>query len=100
MLSKPLDRESLSLYLVVSNTVVSTVLIIEDGKVQWLVYYVSRTLQYAEIRYPMIKKLALALINTVQKLRPYFQCHPIIVVSTFPFRAVLHKLEVSGRLTI
>ncbi|XP_070026202.1 uncharacterized protein [Nicotiana sylvestris] len=35
---------------------------------------------------------------TSRKLRPYFQCHPIIVVTTYPLRNILHKHELSGRL--
>ena len=38
----------------------------------------------AEIRYYVIEKLVLALITLARKLRPYFQCHPIKVVS-IPF---------------
>ncbi|XP_013628340.1 PREDICTED: uncharacterized protein LOC106334583 [Brassica oleracea var. oleracea] len=32
------------------------------------------------------------------KLRPYFQAHPIVVVTSFPVKLVLHKPEVFGRL--
>nr|XP_016434424.1 PREDICTED: uncharacterized protein LOC107760836 [Nicotiana tabacum] len=35
---------------------------------------------------------------TARKLRPYFQCHPISVVTAYPLRSVLHKQELSGRL--
>ena len=33
-----------------------------------------------------------------RKLRPYFQAHSIVVVTSFPIKLVLHKPEVSGRL--
>ena len=33
-----------------------------------------------------------------RKLHPYFQCHPIIVLTTFPLKTILHKPELSGRL--
>ena len=46
----------------------------------------------------LIEKLALALIMTSRKLRPYFQCHPISVVTAYPLRNILHKHELSGRL--
>ena len=39
-----------------------------------------------------------ALIVTARKLRPYFQVHPIVFVTAFPIKLVLHKPEVSGRL--
>ena len=46
----------------------------------------------------MNEKLALALVASSKKLRPYFQCHPIVVVTTYPLRNVLHKPDLSGRL--
>lgn len=33
-----------------------------------------------------------------RKLRPYFQCHPIVIVSSFPFQNILHKHELSEKL--
>ncbi|KAL5557494.1 hypothetical protein UlMin_039730 [Ulmus minor] len=36
---------------------------------------------------------------STRKLRPYFQCHPIVVVTTYPLKGVLQKPELSGRLT-
>ena len=44
LLSKPIDREKLYLYLVVSKEVMSTALVREEEKVQWPVYYVSKRL--------------------------------------------------------
>ncbi|CAL8174755.1 unnamed protein product [Prunus armeniaca] len=49
-------------------------------------------------RYPEIEKLALALVISARKLRPYFQCHTIIVLTNHPLRQVLQKPETSGRL--
>ena len=46
----------------------------------------------------MMEKLALALVASSKKLRPYFQCHPIVVVTTYPLRNLLHKPDLSGRL--
>ena len=34
-----------------------------------------------------------------RKLRPYFQCHSITVLTTFPFKTILHKPDLSERLT-
>ncbi|XP_075076462.1 uncharacterized protein LOC142163106 [Nicotiana tabacum] len=33
-----------------------------------------------------------------RKLRPYFQCHPISVVTAYTLHNILHKYELSGRL--
>ena len=42
--------------------------------------------------------MALALIVATRKLQPYFQAHPIVVITSFPIKLVLHKPEVYGRL--
>ena len=77
LLSKPMAREVLSLYLAVSEHVVSSVLIHEEEKVQLPVYYTSKRLLDAKMRYPQMEKLALALVVTSRKLRHYFQAHSI-----------------------
>ncbi|KAM1027617.1 hypothetical protein ACFX2A_041358 [Malus domestica] len=58
----------------------------EDGNVERPVYYASKALQDAEIRYSNIEKLALALVMFARKLRPYFQTHSIIVLTNHPLR--------------
>ena len=52
----------------------------------------------AETRYPKLEKLALTLIVTSRKLRPYFHAHPIKVLTNYPLHQVLQKSEPSGRL--
>ena len=44
LLSKPIEREKLYLYLAISEKVVSAALVKEEEKVQWLVYYMSKRL--------------------------------------------------------
>ncbi|XP_060972398.1 uncharacterized protein LOC133038310 [Cannabis sativa] len=98
LLSKPKDNENLFVYLAVSEAAVSAVLVREDKGKQLPIYYVSKSLLDAETRYNT-ENLALALIHAAVKLRPYFQCHPITVLTTFPLKTILHKPELSGRLT-
>ncbi|XP_056864059.1 uncharacterized protein LOC130511199 [Raphanus sativus] len=76
----------------------SAVLVREEGRKQHPIYYVSKSLLDAETRYSHLENLAIALVNAALKLRPYFQAHRIVVVTSFPIKAVLHKPEVSGRL--
>lgn len=85
-------------YHAISEVAVSAILVREDEGTQFPVYYVSKIVTGAETRYPHLEKLALALVVAAQKLRPYFQCHPIAVVTTFPLQNILHKPELSGRL--
>ena len=99
LLSKPKDGEQIYIYLTVSEGAVSAVLIREEESKQFPVYYVSKSLLDAETRYTQLEKLTLVLVTAAHKLRPYFQCHPITVITTYPLKSILHKLELSGRLT-
>ena len=98
LLTKPVEGEPIFLYLVVSEYAISGELIREEQKVQWLVYYISKCLIDTEIRYPEMEKLALTLIITSRKLRPYFHSHTIQVLTNYPLRKVLQNLDASGHL--
>lgn len=76
------------LYPDVSEVYVSVVLVKEDKCMQSPTYYISKALLETEIRYPHLEKLALALIMSSRKLRSYFQCHQIVVVTTFLCRNI------------
>ncbi|XP_057746654.1 uncharacterized protein LOC130965914 [Arachis stenosperma] len=58
----------LYLYLSVTNHAISSVLVTETGKQHHPVYFISKSLQQAEVRYPRIEKLALALIIMARQL--------------------------------
>ncbi|XP_013645662.1 uncharacterized protein LOC106350303 [Brassica napus] len=80
VLSKPIIGETLFLYDATSEHAVSIVLIREESGEQKPIYYVSRSLVDAETTYPVMEKLALAVVTAAIKLRPYFQSHPIIIM--------------------
>lgn len=94
----PTPGELLYLYLAASAYAVSAVLIKEDAGVQKPVYYVSRALYGPEQRYLPIEKLVLALVHAARWLRPYFQAHPICVLTDQNLKQILLKPEASGRL--
>ncbi|KAG7579052.1 Reverse transcriptase domain [Arabidopsis thaliana x Arabidopsis arenosa] len=48
--------------------------------------------------YTMMEKLALAVVTSARKRRPYFQSHPIEVLTHQPLRTILHSPNQSGRL--
>ena len=99
LLSKPLNGETLFIYLTVFEHAMSVVLVrVDEGK-QLPVYYVGKALLDAESQYNQLEKLALALITAARKLRPYFQNHLIMVLTSFPLKNILQKPELSGRLT-
>ncbi|KAM2661593.1 hypothetical protein EV2_023882 [Malus domestica] len=96
LLSKPEVGDTLVIYLSVSASTVSFVLIRKDGNVEWPVYYASKALQDAETRYSNIEKLALALVMSAKKLHPYFQAHSIIMLTNHPLRQILQSPDTSG----
>ncbi|CAL2260077.1 unnamed protein product [Prunus armeniaca] len=88
LLSTPESGDVLTIYLSVSATAVSSVLIRPHEGAEHPVHYVSKGLQDAEIRYPDIEKLAFALVVSARRLRPYFQAHTIHVLTNQPLRHV------------
>ena len=76
----------------------SGVLIREERGEQKSIFYISKTLLDAESRYPLKEKLAYAVVTSARKLRPYFQSHTIIILTTFPLRTILHSPSQPGRL--
>ncbi|KAI5343268.1 hypothetical protein L3X38_011144 [Prunus dulcis] len=98
LLSTPEHGDILVVYLSVSASAVSSVLIRSKDNAEHPVHYVSKALQDAEVRYPDIEKLAFALVVSARRLRPYFQAHTIHVLTNQPLRQVLQKPETSGRL--
>ncbi|XP_071699358.1 uncharacterized protein [Rutidosis leptorrhynchoides] len=97
-LTSPKMGETLYFHLATSKECISTVLVAERERVQVPIYFVSRVLQGAEVNYPELEKLTLALVHTARKLRRYFQAHPIIVLTNKQIRQVLMKPEKSGRM--
>ena len=84
LLSPSKPGEELFLNLAVSPATISAALIIEEDQVQKPVYYSSRALRGAKERYPLMEKLAFALVTATRKLKPYFQTHMVIVLTNKP----------------
>ena len=99
LLSRPKDGKQLYIYLAISEGTVSAVLVREEESKQFPVYYVNKSLLDAETHNTQLEKLALTLVTAARKLRPYFQCHSITVLTTYSLKSILHKPELSGRLT-
>ncbi|GKB48490.1 reverse transcriptase domain-containing protein [Tanacetum coccineum] len=56
-----------------------------------------KVLQGAELNYPGMGKLILALVHAARRLRRYFQAHMITVLTNSPIKQTLTKPEKSGR---
>ncbi|KAL8138360.1 hypothetical protein V2J09_004361 [Rumex salicifolius] len=92
ILSVSVEGEDLLIYLAVSDTV----LIREEGKTQWLDYYLSKTLLDLESQYSQMEKLVFALMVAASKLNHYFQAHAIRVVTSYPIKSLLASSDLSG----
>ncbi|XP_075478819.1 uncharacterized protein LOC142519672 [Primulina tabacum] len=56
------------------------------------------SLRGAELKYSEVEKIALALVMTARKLRPYFFSHPIVVLTNSSLGIIMTHAEVSGRM--
>ena len=72
IMSSPEADEVLYAYIVVALYVVSLVLIRDDNGLQKPVYYVSKLLHEAEVRYLPLEKVILAVVHATRKLPHYF----------------------------
>ncbi|RDX81360.1 Retrovirus-related Pol polyprotein from transposon 17.6, partial [Mucuna pruriens] len=98
ILVRPEPGQPLYLYMSVTETAISSVLIQEKKKEQCSVYFISKTLQGLEKRYQKIERGALALVMASCRLCPYFQSFSIIVHTDLPIQQVLRKPDLTRRM--
>ncbi|GAA0148977.1 hypothetical protein LIER_36838 [Lithospermum erythrorhizon] len=96
LLAQSVKGEIVQLYLAVSESALSSVLVREEKKVPRPVYYVSRVMRGAEMRYRLTERLVYALIVAAGKLKPYFEAYPMEVVTDQPLRKILKTLAGLG----
>ena len=84
--------EVLFAYIAVALHAVSLVLIRVDGGRQRPVYYVSKSLHDAEIRYLPLEKAILAVVHSTRKLLHYFQAYTVVVLTQLPLKAIFEVL--------
>ena len=97
IISSPLVDEVLFSYLAVASHAISLVLIRVDNGIQRLVYYVSKSLNEAEVRYLPLEKVILAVVHATRKLPHYFQAHTVVVLTQLPLKSVLRNADYTGR---
>ncbi|GKA60893.1 reverse transcriptase domain-containing protein [Tanacetum coccineum] len=98
MLTSPMEKEELIVYLEAAKETVSAVLMTEREAKQMPIDFVSRALRGSEINYTSMEKLVLALVHASKCLKRHFQAHPIIVIMDQPIQQVLSRPKVAGRL--
>ena len=97
-MSSPKVDEILFAYIAVAPHAMSLVLIRVNNGVQRPVYYVSKSLHEAEIRYLPLENAILAMVHGTQKLPHYFQAHTIVVLTQLPLRVILQSADYTGRI--
>ena len=80
-MSRPKVEKVLFAYIAVASHVISLVLVRVDSGVQRSVYYVSKSLHEAEVRYLPLENAILAVMHATRKLPHYFQSHTIVVLT-------------------
>ncbi|CAH9107126.1 unnamed protein product [Cuscuta europaea] len=98
VLSKPKAGETLFLSLGVSTTTISSVLIREDEGVQKAIFYVSKMLREADLRYSPIEKTVLAIVHMLKKLGHYFQAHAVHILTQRPLGVLMRSPTSSSRM--
>ena len=97
IMSSPESNEVLFAYIVVAPYAISLILIRVDCGVQRPVYYVSKSLHEAEVRYLLLEKAILAIVLGTRKLPHYFQAHTVVILTQLPLKAILRSTNYTGR---
>ena len=98
IMSSPMVDEVLFAYIAVALYAISLVLIRVDSGVQRPVYYVSKSLNEAKVRYLPLEKAILAVVHATRKLPHYFQAHTVVVRTQLPLKSVLKNADYTGRI--
>ena len=98
IMSSPKPDEVLFTYIAVAPYAVSLVLIRVDNGVQWPVYYVSKSLHEAEMRYLPLEKAILVVVFGTRKLHHYFQAHTVVILTQLPLKTILRSADYTGRI--
>ena len=97
-MSSSMVDEVLFAYIAVAFYAISFVLIWVDSGIQRPVYYVSKSLNEAEVRYLPLEKAILAVIHATRKLPHYFQVHTVVVLIQLPLNSVLRSADYTRRI--
>ena len=97
IMSNPVVDGVLFAYIAVAFYAISFVLIRVDSGIQRPVYYVSKSLNEAEVRYLPLEKVILAVVHATRKLPHYFQAHTVIVLTQLPLKSIPRSADYTGR---
>ena len=97
-MSKTKEEEVLFAYIVMASHAVNELLVrVKDG-VQRPVYYMSKLLHEAKVRYLLLEKAILAVVHAMRKVPYYFQAHTIVVLTQLSLQSLLRKTNYTRRI--
>ena len=96
IVSSPELDEVLFAYIAIASYAVSLVLIRVDNGIQRLVYYMSKSLHEAKVRYLPLEKAILAVVLGTRKLPNYFQAHTVVILTQLPLKTILRSADYIG----
>ena len=70
-----------------------------DSGIQQPVYYVSKSLNEAEVHYLPLEKAILAVVHATRKLPHYFQAHTVVVLTQLLLKSILKSADYTGRVS-
>ena len=70
-----------------------------DSGIQQPVYYVSKSLNEAEVHYLPLEKAILAVVHATRKLPHYFQAHIVVVLTQLLLKSILRSADYTGRVS-
>ena len=98
IMSSPVVDEVLFAYIAVALYAISFMLIRVDSGIQRPVYYVSKSLNEAEVCYLPLEKAILAVVHATRKLPHYFQAHTMVVLTQLPLKSILRSVDYTRRI--
>ena len=96
-MSSPMVDEVFFAYIAVAFYAVSFVLIRVDSGIQRPIYYVSKSLNEAEVRYLPLENAILVVVHVTRKLLHYFQAHTVVILTQLPLKSILWSEDYTGR---
>ena len=86
------------LYLVIADTTIGMVLVQEENRIEHLIYYLSHNLNDTEINYSYVEKLALAVVQAIQRFRHYILVRKTtIILDCNPMTYTLSRQLLRGK---
>ena len=98
IMSSPMVDEVLFAYIAVAFYAISFMLIRVDSGIQRPVYYVSKSLNEAEVRYLPLEKAILAVVHATRKIPHYFQAHTAVVLTQLPLKSIHRSTDYTGKI--